>query len=200
MKPGRSTILLLALMLIGCGSLPKNVVVLLDDESGRSSALIVTNAGGTTMVDRPLTSVDLDEPASPSGQPVPVDEAAVRKAFGAALAATPRQPQHFTLYFPPDSAALTPEITTQLVAVIAAAKAFEMPDIGISGHTDRTGSVRGNERLSLRRAEAVRLRLIDAGIPPENIRVSWHGPNNPLVETSGKVPEPRNRRDEVTIR
>jgi outer membrane protein OmpA-like peptidoglycan-associated protein len=192
--------LLVLMLLAGCGGLPKNVVVLLADEGGGTGTIVVANAGGSTTANQPLTAVDMGERTRPLQAPVAVEEKEVREAFAAALAAVPRQAQHFILQFGADSADITPAAEAELARVITAIRGVEAPDIGISGHADRTGTDALNERLSLRRADAVRGRLAAAGVAPDSIRIKWHGANNPAVPDRPGVPEPRNRRVEVIIR
>jgi OmpA-OmpF porin, OOP family len=88
----------------------------------------------------------------------------------------------------------------------AAAKAMatshgHLEDIAISvtGHADRVGPDDYNLSLSLRRAEAVRDALLDAGIPAIAITIARRGEDEPLVPTPDGVPEPANRRVEIII-
>jgi tetratricopeptide (TPR) repeat protein len=70
----------------------------------------------------------------------------------------------------------------------------------VVGHTDRTGSRRGNMRLSTRRARTVAGLLAGRGVDPGILQVTSHGEENPLIPTPDNVPEPRNRRVEVIVR
>jgi outer membrane protein OmpA-like peptidoglycan-associated protein len=188
------------LALAGCGGLPENVLVLMPNADGSPSAVAVTTTAGTSVVDAPLTALSFDAAAHGPTQAVTVSDATVRREFAAALAATPRNPQKFVLRFASDSAALTPELERQIAAVAAAAAATAAPDIDIAGNTDRAGTDSLNEDLSRRRAEVVRHRLVAAGIAPGSIHVAWYGASNPLAATPADGHQPRNRRDEVTIR
>jgi outer membrane protein OmpA-like peptidoglycan-associated protein len=76
----------------------------------------------------------------------------------------------------------------------------ESRDIGIHGHSDRTGSAEKNLDLSLRRAVAVENILLQHGINRGYLEVRSHGEGNPLVPTADGVDEPRNRRVEVVVR
>jgi outer membrane protein OmpA-like peptidoglycan-associated protein len=73
-------------------------------------------------------------------------------------------------------------------------------DVSIVGHTDTMGNREYNYRLSLRRAQAVRQLLVDAGVDPSSFQITSHGKDNPLVPTGDGVAEPRNRRVEITVR
>jgi OOP family OmpA-OmpF porin len=188
------------LVLAGCGGLPTNVLVLRANDDGSASAVVVTTAAGSSVVDVPLTALSLDDAARAPTRAIAVSDAIVRREFAAVLAATPRAAQTFVLRFPSDSAAVTQGLKRQVAEIAAAAKAIEAPEIAITGHTDRAGTNAFNEKLSRRRAEVVRRRLIAAGIAPESIHASWYGAANPLAPTPADGHQPRNRRDEVTIR
>jgi len=71
--------------------------------------------------------------------------------------------------------------------------------IVVSGHADRAGPEPYNERLSRQRAESVRKKLIEAGVPVQLITATSHGERRPLVETENGVREPLNRRVEITL-
>ena len=65
--------------------------------------------------------------------------------------------------------------------------------ISLVGSADRTGSSAYNEKLSARRAEAVRAELVRLGVPADAITVRAEGENAPLVATAAGVREPLNR-------
>jgi outer membrane protein OmpA-like peptidoglycan-associated protein len=73
-------------------------------------------------------------------------------------------------------------------------------DISVVGHTDTVGMKGYNYSLSMRRARAVSSILLGQGIDPSTLDVTSHGKDNPLVPTGDQVPEPRNRRVEITVR
>ena len=53
--------------------------------------------------------------------------------------------------------------------------------------------------LSLRRADAVRAALIEAGFPAANIATAGRGEGDPAVPTPDGVPEAKNRRAVIII-
>jgi outer membrane protein OmpA-like peptidoglycan-associated protein len=71
--------------------------------------------------------------------------------------------------------------------------------VEITGHTDRAGSDRLNNALSLRRARAVRDRLISEGVPAALITARGLGERKPFMQTEDGVGQPENRRAEITI-
>lgn len=64
----------------------------------------------------------------------------------------------------------------------------------VVGHTDTSGSVKYNERLSERRAKATADGLVALGVPASILDVSWKGKSQPAVATGDGVKEPLNRR------
>jgi len=69
----------------------------------------------------------------------------------------------------------------------------------IEGHTDDVGSAEFNVQLSLRRAEAVRLALIQRGIAKERLKVSGYGRARPIAPNDTEVGRTLNRRVELIV-
>lgn len=111
----------------------------------------------------------------------------------------PITPRAFIVYFEFDSAVLSP--TGQ--AVVSAAAAFAAqggaPRVLIVGHADTAGDDAYNLGLSERRAKATADALVAQGVPLSTITVDWKGEARLAVPTGDEVPEPLNRRAEITI-
>ena len=71
--------------------------------------------------------------------------------------------------------------------------------VAVTGYTDTSGSPALNQRLSERRAEAVRVELVRLGVPDGMVSVAGRGQNDLLVPTADGVREPENRRVEIVI-
>lgn len=69
--------------------------------------------------------------------------------------------------------------------------------VRLEGHTDSQGSADYNQRLSVRRAEAVAQVFIEAGMPRANIRAAGMGMSKPVADNQTAVGRLENRR--VTI-
>jgi outer membrane protein OmpA-like peptidoglycan-associated protein len=71
--------------------------------------------------------------------------------------------------------------------------------VSVNGHTDDVGSAAYNQKLSERRAEAVRDYLFKAGLPAEILSVQGHGKSLPLVPGTSEAARAKNRRVELGI-
>jgi len=71
--------------------------------------------------------------------------------------------------------------------------------VKVSGHTDNVGSVRFNERLSLKRATAVTNELISRGIDASRIVTEGKGMSEPLNGNTTDEERAKNRRVEILI-
>jgi len=174
-------------------------VLLPDPGDGAVGRAVVSgnNASSELAAARESTTV---LPNRPPGPVTVMSEADVARVFGDALSALPPAPQHFVLYFRFESEELTDESHALVPQILQAVKEHPFPDVAVVGHTDTTGTRTGNFELGLRRARAIRGRLVDAGIGAALIDVSSHGESDLLVKTADEVLEPRNRRVEITVR
>jgi OmpA-OmpF porin, OOP family len=71
--------------------------------------------------------------------------------------------------------------------------------IRVTGHTDSTGSADYNQKLSMRRAEAVRDYLISLGGDPKKFEVIGAGETKPIADNSTPAGRTKNRRVEVEV-
>lgn len=184
---------------LGCAS-SKNMFVTVPDRDGHVGRLEVTNDKGS------VTLASAGESATVAGVNSAPEKAGIvgqeemRETFGAALSVEPPPSVVYTLYFQKDSSDLDTNSVARLERLLKEVVQSGSRDISINGHTDTTGDLEYNLRLSLQRANAVRDLLVKAGIKPEYLSVDSHGKGNPLIPTGDNVNEPRNRRVEVIVR
>ncbi len=86
-----------------------------------------------------------------------------------------------------------------LDAVAEEVKSRSLNAVTIVGHTDSSGPQSYNNKLAMRRANAVRDALINRGVEPSLIRVESRGEAELLVQTADGVREPANRRAQITF-
>ena len=183
-----------------CASAKKSLVVLQSDPDGKTGEIVVANQGGSQVLARPGDATEVKDANTPPSAPFRVEQAEVAKTFGPALAARPAPPGLYLLYFRTGSTDLMAESERLITQILQIVKARHSTDIRVVGHTDRVGTREGNYTLALDRAQEVKRILISKGVDPAVIEVESHGEDNPLIPTHNEVPEPRNRRVEVTIR
>jgi len=92
----------------------------------------------------------------------------------------------------PDSRAVLDEAATVLK---------EEPDVRISveGYTDSIGSEEYNERLSVRRADAVFRYLVNHGVAPDRMNVVGYGKTHPVASNETESGRAQNRRVELHV-
>ncbi|MEW5721762.1 MAG: OmpA family protein [Thermodesulfobacteriota bacterium] len=69
----------------------------------------------------------------------------------------------------------------------------------IAGHTDNKGTDEYNMKLGLRRAEAVRDKLVEFGVSPERLKVESHGESQPIADNDTEEGRAQNRRVELHV-
>ena len=198
MIPAPSRSLLSALVACLCAAcVPAHRVLLLPQE-GVKSAVSVTTPAASTDLARPYAVAEIGR----NGQLAQAlsSEAEVRERYPMLFALQPQPPERHVLNFQPGTSDLTPESMVGLDAIMVAARSRSGGEIVITGHTDRQGSAEDNDALSLRRAHAIRDLLVERGFRAELIEAVGRGEREPVVPTEDDVPEPRNRRAELTVR
>ena len=104
------------------------------------------------------------------------------------------------VYFPFDQYVLTPDAQS-VVQEAAQYATGDQPSqhVTVVGHTDTSGSVAYNMRLSERRAKATADQLVSDGVPQTGLDVSWVGKTDLAVPTPDGTKEPLNRRSVITV-
>jgi outer membrane protein OmpA-like peptidoglycan-associated protein len=105
----------------------------------------------------------------------------------------------FQVFFDFDKSDITPEARQIIEQAAAAAKSQGSARIDLTGHTDTVGTAEYNQKLSVRRAVAVKKVLLELGIASDEIGVTGKGKTDLLVPTPDEVREPKNRRVEIVL-
>jgi outer membrane protein OmpA-like peptidoglycan-associated protein len=177
----------------------QNIFALLPDPEGKDTRVVVTNTGGTQEIGQPNQAVRVERADVAPTAPFAIDQATVRRLFGAALDAMPEPEIHFVLYFDEASDALNAASMAMMPAIQRAIQERRSTDVIVTGHTDSTGSTATNYELGLRRAERVAGVLRAQGVDAGSLFVASHGEAEPLVKTLPGTAEQRNRRVEVIV-
>jgi outer membrane protein OmpA-like peptidoglycan-associated protein len=174
------------------------LVVVLPGPDGKVGTVVVERAGERAVLNQSYAASRIVSGGGPQAQRLAENE--VQREFGSVLAALPGRPKSFLLYFLEGKDEFTAESGIELEKMLAELRQRGAPDVVVIGHTDRVGSVRFNDRLSRQRAERVRAELVKLGIAQTRIQIAGRGEREPLVPTDDEVPEPRNRRVEISVR
>jgi outer membrane protein OmpA-like peptidoglycan-associated protein len=131
-------------------------------------------------------------PSTPSG--VEVDAEGCQVLF---------QPTKKTLIlegvnFETGKSTLTPESETILNGVAESLVANDSIRVQVTGHTDNTGGLALNRRLSRSRADAVRTYLISRGVAENRLTARGFGPDQPVASNKTADGRAQNRRVELT--
>ncbi|MEJ8823941.1 OmpA family protein [Variovorax humicola] len=196
---GHCLITACAVSLAACSS-PGTRVVLLPQEDGTPSAVVVQTKGGDKTLAQPYARAQAAGGAS--GPPVvdQADPANLRKANSTLFDMAPPKAQRYTLYFEVGGSTLAAASQQNLEHLLTAAGARNGGDILVSGHTDTTGSPPQNDVLSLQRASQVRDMLVERGFPAKRIEAVGRGSRELAMPTGPNVDEPLNRRVTVVVR
>ena len=103
------------------------------------------------------------------------------------------------LKFEFDKADLRPEDRELLSRVAGILMSSQDFTVSVNGHTDDVGTDAYNQKLSERRAQAVRDYLVKAGLPAAILSVEGHGKALPLVPGTSEAARAKNRRVELGI-
>ena len=103
------------------------------------------------------------------------------------------------ILFDVGSADLKAEAVTQLVQVGDIMAKYADNRVRIEGHTDSTGSTDSNQKLSERRASAVRTVLVSRGVKEEQVSVLGMGESNPIADNGTNDGRAKNRRVQLFI-
>lgn len=101
--------------------------------------------------------------------------------------------------FDSGQAALKPAAEPQIDRIAAVLKEYPQTVVDIAGHTDSTGAAEANQALSQKRAGAVALRFVKAGLPYARMVVSGYGATRPVADNASEAGRAQNRRVEITL-
>ncbi len=102
-------------------------------------------------------------------------------------------------FFDYDKAVLKPEGKAKLDDLADKVKAINLEVVIAVGHTDSRGSDAYNQKLSVRRAEAVKAYLVSKGIENNRVYTEGKGEGQPVADNSTNEGRAKNRRVEVEV-
>ncbi len=140
--------------------------------------------------------------AAPAPAPAPV-AAPVAAAPTPAPAPAPVAAQKVTYaadaFFDFDKSVLKPEGKAKLDELVNNIQGVNLEVIIAVGHTDSVGSAAYNQKLSVRRAEAVKAYLVSKGIEKNRVYTEGKGESQPVADNRTAAGRAKNRRVEVEV-
>lgn len=102
-------------------------------------------------------------------------------------------------FFDFDKSVLKPEGKAKLDDVTSKLGAINLEVIIAVGHTDSVGSDEYNQKLSVRRAEAVKAYIISKGVDATRVYTEGKGEKQPVADNKTAEGRAKNRRVEIEV-
>ncbi len=124
---------------------------------------------------------------APAPAPVPAPPAATKVTYAA------------DAFFDFDKSVIKPEGRAKLDDLISKIKDINLEVIIAVGHTDSVGSDSYNQKLSIRRSEAVKAYLVSKGIEKNRVYTEGKGEKQPVADNKTAEGRAKNRRVEIEV-
>ena len=156
-----------------------------------SSWTPATAAPGCDGVIVPPAPAPVATPAPAPAAPAPVAPVAPPAATKVTYAAD--------AFFNFDKSVLKPEGKAKLDDLVEKIKGINLEVIIAVGHTDSVGSDAYNQKLSIRRSEAVKAYLVSKGIEKNRVYTEGKGEKQPVADNKTAEGRAKNRRVEIEV-
>ena len=158
---------------------------------GCDGALVQAAAPAPAPVATPAAPPAAPRAAAPAPTPAPVAAAQPPAATKVTYAAD--------AFFDFDKSVLKPEGKAKLNDLVSKVKDINLEVIIAVGHTDSVGTDAYNQRLSVRRAEAVKAYLVSKGIEKNRVYTEGKGEKQPVADNKTAEGRAKNRRVEIEV-
>ncbi len=141
---------------------------------------------------------------APSPAPAPAPAAAPAPAPAPAVAVVPAPTSEKVTFaadafFDFDKAVLKPEGRAKLDDLTSKMGGLNLEVIIAVGHTDSVGSDAYNQKLSIRRSEAVKAYLVSKGVEKNRVYTEGKGEKQPVADNKTSEGRAKNRRVEIEV-
>ena len=136
---------------------------------------------------------------APRAAPAPAPRAAPAPAPAPAPAAASKVTYAADTFFDFNKSVLKPEGKAKLDDLVSKIKTINLEVIIAVGHTDSVGSDAYNQKLSVRRSEAVKAYLVSKGIEKNRVYTEGKGEKQPVADNKTAQGRAKNRRVELEV-
>ena len=136
---------------------------------------------------------------APKAEAAPAPKAAPAPAPAPAPAAATKVTYAADAFFDFDKSILKKEGKAKLDDLVGKVKGINLEVIIAVGHTDSVGTDAYNQKLSVRRAEAVKAYLVSKGIEKNRVYTEGKGEKQPVADNKTKEGRAKNRRVEIEV-
>ncbi|WP_090047545.1 outer membrane protein OmpA [Limnohabitans sp. 2KL-27] len=136
--------------------------------------------------------------AAPAPAPAPAPKAAAPRPAPAPAAAT-KVTYAADAFFDFDKAVLKAEGKAKLDDLVGKVKGINLEVIIAVGHTDSVGADAYNQKLSVKRADAVKAYLVTKGIEKNRVYTEGKGEKQPVADNKTSAGRSKNRRVEIEV-
>jgi len=137
--------------------------------------------------------------AAPVAAPAPAPAPRAAAPAAAPVAAATKVTYAADAFFDFDKAVVKPAGKTKLDDLVSKVKGINLEVIIAVGHTDSVGSDAYNQKLSVRRAEAVKAYLVSKGIEKNRIYTEGKGEKQAVASNVTSEGRAKNRRVEIEV-
>ncbi len=184
------------------GTIWKNSTGLCWRDSSWTPATAAVDCDGAIVAPKAVMAAPAPAPAA---APAPAPAAAPAPAPAAAPAAAAQPPAATKVTYAADAffdfnkSVLKPEGKAKLDDLTGKIKGINLEVIIAVGHTDSVGSDAYNQKLSVRRSEAVKAYLVSKGIEKNRVYTEGKGEKQPVADNKTSEGRAKNRRVEIEV-
>ena len=154
---------------------------------GCDGAIVAPKAAAAAPAPAPAAAPAPAPVAAPAPAPAPAPVAAAKVTYAA------------DAFFDFDKAVLKPEGKAKLDDLVGKVKGVNLEVIIAVGHTDAVGTDAYNQKLSVKRSEAVKAYLVSKGIEKNRVYTEGKGEKQPVADNKTAEGRTKNRRVEIEV-